>query len=60
MIAEIRVSFPVTINKNASTSLLYYGSTGTYTVDGQTYLEGPKHENLLKRGMNCEIFIEVC
>ena len=34
-------------------------SSGTYTVDGQTYLEGPKHENLLLRGMNCEIFIEV-
>jgi hypothetical protein len=30
-----------------------------YVVDGQIYLEGPIHENLLTRGMNCEVFIEV-
>ena len=28
-------------------------------VDGQIYLEGPRHENLLTRGINCEVFIEV-
>ena len=32
---------------------------GMYVVDGQMYLEGPRHENLLTRGMNCEVFIEV-
>ena len=33
--------------------------TGTYEIDGQTYLEGTKHQDKLKEGAKCEIFIEV-
>jgi hypothetical protein len=31
-----------------------------YEIDGQTFVQGQKHEALLERGMSCEIFIEVC
>ena len=37
----------------------WFYSSGTYAVDGQNYLEGPKFEAFLTKGMNCEVFIEV-
>lgn len=33
--------------------------TGIYTVKGQTYLEGKKHEDKLRTGVACEVNVEV-
>jgi hypothetical protein len=30
-----------------------------YTVKGQTYLQGKVHEDKIKTGIQCEIFVEV-
>ena len=30
-----------------------------YTVKGQTYLQGKIHEEKIRTGMECEIFVEV-
>lgn len=30
-----------------------------YEIRGQTYLEGTMHQDKLKEGVKCEIFIEV-
>jgi hypothetical protein len=34
--------------------------TGIYTVKGQTYLQGKIHEEKIRSGMPCEVFVEVC
>lgn len=34
-------------------------STGMYTVKGQTYLQGKVHEEKIRSGMVCEVFVEV-
>ena len=33
--------------------------SGMYTVKGQTYLQGKIHEEKIRTGMECEIFVEV-
>jgi hypothetical protein len=49
--------FP-TDEEERETQLAEENESGVYKVDGETYLQGQKHEHLLRRGINCEIFVE--
>lgn len=52
-------SYKICILTRTNMKCFQYYRAGMYVVDGQMYLEGPRHENLLTRGMNCEVFVEV-
>lgn len=38
----------------------FVSRTGLYTIKGQSYLEGQVNEELLRGGLDCQIFIEAC